>query len=310
MSTSTSMVLGRLVAMYPDHLIVTGEAVAVDLRLASIGSRALAALIDIVLTTLLQLAVLIPLIVGSSFTNGDSFAALLLLAIVGISLGYPVGFETLWRGRTPGKAIMGLRVVRDDGGPIRFRHALGRGLLGVVLEKPGISSGLLALIPMIFTSRSKRLGDLFAGTIVLQERVPGRIGPAVAMPPALAGWAVGLDLSAVDDWLAMRLRQFLNRAGQLSPEARDGLERQLAAEIVAKVGPSPPGAPAWAVIAAILAERRRRAEAAAAMSAPQSWNEAPKPWPPAQPAENPTPAMTPDQPSQAPESTTGFVLPG
>ncbi|HEX3824969.1 MAG TPA: RDD family protein [Mycobacteriales bacterium] len=296
--------------MYPDHLIVTGEAVAVDLRLASIGSRALAALIDIVLTTLLQLAVLIPLIVGSSFTNGDSFAALLLLAIVGISLGYPVGFETLWRGRTPGKAIMGLRVVRDDGGPIRFRHALGRGLLGVVLEKPGISSGLLALIPMIFTSRSKRLGDLFAGTIVLQERVPGRIGPAVAMPPALAGWAVGLDLSAVDDWLAMRLRQFLNRAGQLSPEARDGLERQLAAEIVAKVGPSPPGAPAWAVIAAILAERRRRAEAAAAMSAPQSWNEAPKPWPPAQPAENPTPAMTPDQPSQAPESTTGFVLPG
>jgi uncharacterized RDD family membrane protein YckC len=304
------MVLGRLVAVYPDHLIVTGEAVAVDLRLASIGSRALAALIDIVLTTLLQLAVLIPLIVGSSFTNGDSFAALLLLAIVGISLGYPVGFETLWRGRTPGKAIMGLRVVRDDGGPIRFRHALGRGLLGVVLEKPGISSGLLALIPMIFTSRSKRLGDLFAGTIVLQERVPGRIGPAVAMPPALAGWAVGLDLSAVDDWLAMRLRQFLNRAGQLSPEARDGLERQLAAEIVAKVGPSPPGAPAWAVIAAILAERRRRAEAAAAMSAPQSWNEAPKPWPPAQPAENPTPAMTPDQPSQAPESTTGFVLPG
>jgi uncharacterized RDD family membrane protein YckC len=294
--------------VYPDHLIVTGEAVAVDLRFASIGSRALAALIDIVFVTLLELAALIPLIFGAG--NSDALAATVLVAVVGVALGYPVGFETLWRGRTPGKAIMGLRVVRDDGGPIRFRHALVRGLLGVVVEKPGFSYGLLALIPMIFTSRSKRLGDLFAGTIVLQERVPGRIAPPAAMPPALAGWAAGLDLAAVDDWLAMRLRQFLSRAGQLTPAARDGLERQLADEIVAKVGPAPPGAPAWALISAILAERRRRAETLAVMTSPQPWDEAPKPWAPAPPVENPTPVTIDSQSTEPPTSTTGFVQPG
>jgi uncharacterized RDD family membrane protein YckC len=294
--------------VYPEHLIVTSEAVAVDLRLATIGSRAVAALLDIVFVTLLELGALIPLIVGAG--SSEALAAVVLVVVVGVAVGYPVGFETLWRGRTPGKAIMGLRVVRDDGGPIRFRHALVRGLVGVVLEKPGISYGLLALFPMIFTSRSKRLGDLFAGTVVLQERVPGRIAPPAAMPPALASWAAELDLTGIDDWLAMRLRQFLSRAGQLTPAARDGLERQLAGEVVAKVGPAPPGAPAWAVISAILAERRRRAEALVAVSSSQPWTDVPQPWVSAQPAENPTPATTADQPGEPSASTTGFVLPG
>ena len=68
---------------------------------------------------------------------------------------------------------MGLRVVRDDGGPIRFRQALVRGLAGVFLEKLGITYGLLALILIVAGASKKRLGDHLAGTIVLQERVPG-----------------------------------------------------------------------------------------------------------------------------------------
>ena len=104
--------------------------------------------------------------------------------------------ETLWRGRTLGKAAMGLRVVRDDGGPIRFRHAFVRGLVGVVLDKPGITYGLGALIPMHRDEHGKkRLGDMAAGTIVLQERVPAQLDAPVAMPPPLAGWAAGLDLA-------------------------------------------------------------------------------------------------------------------
>jgi uncharacterized RDD family membrane protein YckC len=314
MKTSTSMVLGRLVVMYPEQQIVTGEAVAVDLRLAGVGSRGAAALIDLFLVAVLQLAVLIPILIfGVSSGSGDGLVALLIVGIVGISVGYPVGMETLWRGRTLGKAIMGLRVVRDDGGPIRFRHALVRGLIGVIVEKTGLTYGIGALISMLISSRNKRIGDLFAGTIVVQERVPGRIDAPVDMPPALASWAAGLDLSAVDDALAMRLRQFFGRAAQLTPDARATLEHQLANEVTARVGPPPADAPAWAVISAILAERRRRAYAAMPAAVPQVWVGASQPWGTPQPIKNPesattqTPAVKPE-PEPAP-STTGFVLP-
>jgi uncharacterized RDD family membrane protein YckC len=299
--------------MYPEQQIVTGEAVALDLRLAGVGSRGAAAVIDLFLVSLLQLAVLIPIIIGAG--NGDSLVALLIVGVVGISLGYPVGMETLWRGRTLGKAIMGLRVVRDDGGPIRFRHAFVRGLVGVTLEKTGLSYGLLAFLSIVISSRNKRIGDYFAGTIVLRDRVPGHIDAPVGMPPALAGWAAGLDLSAVDDALAMRLRQFFGRAGELTPDARATLEHQLASEVVGRVGPPPPDAPAWAVISAILAERRRRAYAAMPAAIPQAWNDAPHPWGPPQPQpevnENHNPAITqtPAAEPEPPPSTTGFVLP-
>jgi uncharacterized RDD family membrane protein YckC len=134
--------------------IVTGEAVAVALRPAGIGSRGIALVID----QAAQLALLL-LLVWAATSIGETAdtaaaAALILSLFVGVILGYPVGFEALWRGRTPGKAAMGLRVVRDDGGPIRFRHAFVRGLVGVVVDRPGLSVGLLALVPMLATARS------------------------------------------------------------------------------------------------------------------------------------------------------------
>src|SRR5207245_9983869 len=131
------------------------------------------------------------------------------------------------RGRTLGKAAMGLRVVRDDGGPIRFRHAFVRGLVGVVVDRPGISVALLALVPMLMTARSKRLGDLAAGTVVVHERVPSRLATPAVMPAGLQGWAAGLDLTLVDDTLAMELRQFLARSAQLAPWAREELGGRL-----------------------------------------------------------------------------------
>jgi uncharacterized RDD family membrane protein YckC len=296
--------------MYPDQQIVTGEAVAVDLRLAGVGSRGVAALIDLVLVGIVQVAILIPIIVVGSGGNGDSLAALLITGIVGISLGYPVGMETLWRGRTLGKAIMGLRVVRDDGGPIRFRHALVRGLIGLVLEKTGITYGIGALLSILMSSRNKRIGDFFAGTIVLQERVPANINVHVVMPPQLAGWAAGLDLSAVDDGLALRLRHFLGRANQLSPDARAALEHRLAGEVAVRVGAPPPGTPGWAIIAAVLAERRRRAFAAMPAPAPPVWAAAtPTAAPVPAAAQSQPPASTESPTPAAPTSTTGFVVP-
>lgn len=312
MKTSTSMVLGRLVSVHPDEQVVTGEAVALELRLAGVGSRGVAAIIDIAVVTFAEVLLLIVLlVVAGAGANGDAIGALLLVLLVGITLGYPVAMETLWRGRTLGKATMGLRVVRDDGGPIRFRHAFVRGLVGVVLDKPGLTQGLAAFIPMLASSRKKRLGDYLAGTIVLQERVPGNINATVVMPPSLAGWAGGLDLSGVDDALGLRLRQFFGRAAQLTPDARATLEHQLAGEVVAKVGAPPPGTPAWAVISAVLAERRRRALITmqpAVVSPP--WGAVRQPWGAPQLAESANPATTGTPEAEPPASTTGFVLPG
>jgi uncharacterized RDD family membrane protein YckC len=246
--------------MIADEPVVIGEAVALDLRTAGAGSRGIAALIDLtVIFVLLFVLVFVVALIGSS-ANDATVSALLVVVFVGVTVGYPVCLETLWRGRTLGKAAMGLRVVRDDGGPIRFRQALVRALCAVVLEKPGITLGFLAFVTIVGSARHKRVGDMLAGTIVLSERVPSPgIGEAlVAMPRPLVGWAAGLDLAAVDDALAMRARQLLLRAGQLAPAARDQLQHDTAAELITRVGPPPPGTPDWAVLAAVVAERGRR----------------------------------------------------
>ncbi|HWC34942.1 MAG TPA: RDD family protein [Mycobacteriales bacterium] len=288
-----------------DGTVVTGEAVEIALPLAGVGSRGIAALIDYAVTTAAMIAVLLLVIAAGSSSDLTAVLTEVLLVVVLVQLGYPVAMETLWQGKTLGKAAMGLRVVRDDGGPIRFRHAFVRGLVGVVLDKPGISYGLLALVPMLVSKRAKRLGDMAAGTVVLQERVPARVEAPIAMPPPLAGWASALDLAGIDEALATRVRQFLTRAAQLNVETRDAMERQLVGEVAGRIGVAPPPAPGWAILAAVLAERRRRAFAAA-MPPPgvppaAGWGASPP-----QPASYFPPAPGPSDPPPP----TGFAPPG
>ena len=76
-------------------------------------------------------------------------------------------------GRTLGKAALGLRVVRDDGGPAPFTAILIRELVGLTGEKPGITLGLVGIITMVSSQRAKRLGDMLGGTLVVTERIPG-----------------------------------------------------------------------------------------------------------------------------------------
>jgi uncharacterized RDD family membrane protein YckC len=287
--------------MVADGQVVTGEAVALELRTAGAGSRGVAAAIDLAVVSGLLIIPLVIVAVISSSVDGDTLGALLLVSYVGTVLGYPVLMETLWRGQTLGKAAMGLRVVRDDGGPIRFRHAFVRGLIGVVVDKPGITFGAGALFPILISSRHKRVGDMLAGTIVLSERVPGAVDISVAMPAPLAGWAAGLDLAAVDDGLAMRARQLLLRSGQLSPVALAALQKAVTDDLSTRIGAPPDGTPDWAVLAAVVAERRRRALGSAR--------------PPSLPQPSPDPAAitapTPvSPPALSPPSSGGFAPPG
>jgi uncharacterized RDD family membrane protein YckC len=239
---------------------VTGEAVALDLRVARAGSRMLAFGIDVLILIGLLLALI--LLAGWLLSGrvDEALAAAVFIAVLVVCfIGLPVTMETLTRGRSVGKLALGLRVVRDDGGPIRFRQAFVRALAG--LFELYLFTGVPALITSLASRQGKRVGDYMAGTIVLQERVPARGGPPVPMPPQLAPWAYGADLSGVSDSLALAARQFLSRAQELHPAARAQLEAQLAGAMAAVVAPPPPpGTPGWALLAAVLAERRRRDE--------------------------------------------------
>ena len=238
---------------------MTGEAVEVDLRVARLPSRILSAVIDLVVQfTLLFVGILLvtELAADSSESGSDAASLVLLLAVL---VGYPVVLEWLWRGKTIGKAAMGQRVVRDDGGPIRLRQAAVRGVVGFFERY--MLFGIVPIVASLLSRRGQRIGDMLAGTVVVTERGARHVDRVAMMPPPLAGWAAAADLSRLPDDLALSARQFLARAGELHPAARDELGDRLVSAIAGVVSPPPPpGTPGWAYLAAVLAERRRREE--------------------------------------------------
>ena len=241
--------------------LVSGEAVVIEVPIARFPNRMAAIFIDFLVQGVMLGIVLIALYAASVRLNEASGAAILVAVIAGILVGYPVIFETLSRGRSLGKLAMGLRVVGDDGGPERFRQALVRGLAAVV--EIWMLSGAPALITALLSAKGKRLGDLFAGTYVIQERLKTKALPAATMPPLLAGWAATLELSALPDSVANSARGYLGRYWEFSPQARYELGERLAAQVATLVSPPPPpGTPAPDFLAAVLAERRARAERA------------------------------------------------
>ncbi|MGZ4750691.1 MAG: RDD family protein [Oryzihumus sp.] len=239
--------------------LVTGEAVALDLPTAGLGMRVLSGALDlfvagVVLFVLFWLAVLV--------TRGadDAVAATVFLtATVLAMVVLPTTVETLTRGRSLGKAATGLRTVRDDAGPIGFRHALTRALIGVVeIWLPPLFMAP-AFTCALFNRKGKRFGDLAAGTYVVRERVRPQLVAPPQMPWPLASWATTADLAALPDHLAMATRQFLARAGQMSPAARTQLSQELLTDVLRYAAPPPPpGSHPEAVLAAVLADRRRR----------------------------------------------------
>ncbi|MEJ2859581.1 RDD family protein [Actinomycetospora flava] len=242
--------------------VVIGEAVELDVRTARLPSRALSFALDALIMVALLFLVLLAIELAGSDVDTALAAAAGLAITVGVFVGYPLLWETLTRGRSPGKYAMGLRVVRTDGGPIVFRHALARALAGFIVDFGLLSffTGVIGIVVSASTARGQRVGDLLAGTIVVRERLP-RTGLPGLPPadPALAAWAQRCELADLPDDLALAARQFLVRAGQLAAPMRAQLGTRLAADVAARVAPPPPpGTPPEAYLLAVLGERRRR----------------------------------------------------
>ncbi|MFJ1671382.1 RDD family protein [Streptomyces bottropensis] len=238
--------------------LVTGEAVALELRPAKLPSRALAVLLDLVVAMVVYLAVVLILVLSTAGLDEAAQMAISIASFLLVLVGGPIAVETLTHGRSLGKLACGLRVVRDDGGPIRFRHALVRGAVGVV--EILMTFGVVACIASLVSARGRRLGDVFAGTLVVRERVPtGQTAFVPPPPPWLVGRFSELDLSAVPDGLWLAVRQYLTRMRQLDPHVGAAMAERLAADLAARTGAlAPYGVPPGAYLAAVVHERQAR----------------------------------------------------
>jgi uncharacterized RDD family membrane protein YckC len=285
--------------------VVTGDAVVLDVQIAQLPVRTLSALIDIAVMVIGYLLGL--MLWAATLTQFDTALsqAILLIFTVLVIVGYPLILETATRGRSVGKIAMGLRVVSDDGGPERFRQALFRALASLV--EIWMLFGSPAVICSILSPKAKRIGDIFAGTVVVNERGP-RPGPPPMMPPSLAWWASSLQLSGLSAGQVEVARQFLSRATQLDRQLRLQMAYRIAGDVVARIAPPPPpGAPPELVLAAVLAERHRRelARLRPVMPAAGQPQMGAAPWPP--------PGALPQPPPQAmawPQPQPGRVGPG
>lgn len=239
--------------------LVTGEAVALELPAATVGLRAASGLLDVVVATAL---LVVGFLVGvAAVSNTDAALADVAMVMVPVLalVAFPTAVETLTRGRSLGKLALGLRTVRDDAGPITFRHAFVRALVGFV--EIWAFSGAPALVSALASSKGKRLGDHAAGTYVVRDRFAFPAVRPAMMPHQLRDWASAADVAPLPDGLTLATRQLLDRAPSLHPASRARLGTDLLAQVLGHVVPPPPsGHHPEAVLAAVLAERRLRDE--------------------------------------------------
>ncbi len=243
--------------MSMDQEIVLGEGVAIDSGAASVLMRAGSGAID-------YIVIITGFYVGSpalSRLMSTSNQALTIAAFTAFfviwAVVVPALVETLTRGLSVGRLAVGLRIVRDDGGPTSARYAFGRALVGVF--EVLLTGGIIAVAVSFMSDRGKRLGDMLVGTYAMRTRGGRASLPPMVMPFGLAEWSAHSDVRRLPDGLALTARLFLARAQSLSHDARYRLGSQIAEQMMDFVAPKPPhGTHPETFIAAVLAIRRDR----------------------------------------------------
>lgn len=239
--------------------IVTGEGVLLESEAASVFSRMLSGVVDY---TVYGLGLFLAFFAAGTVDNvvgldSGAVAAVSLALVVTMLVAVPITVETLTRGRSLGRLAAGLRIVRDDGGVVTARHAMIRGLVGVV--EIWMLFAVPALLASMLSAKGKRLGDMVAGTYAARVRGGPRDRLVVVMPPRLASWAARADVARLPDPLALSVRQFLGRAATMHPASRTRLGTELTAQVQQYVRPLPPtGTHPEEFLTAVLAERRQR----------------------------------------------------
>jgi uncharacterized RDD family membrane protein YckC len=222
--------------------IVTPENAEITYELAGLGSRMVACLLDTLIQLGLALVVIIPMLIAGAL--GMVYGGIVsqmsgwveAIAVMGVFLliwGYYLGYEAARNGQTPGKRVLRVRVVRDNGQPIDFSCAAVRNLMRYIDFLPaGYSVGIISIL---FSPTYRRLGDYAAGTMVVRERLdapqPIRPESAAAEPAPFDGDLSGLTR---DDHEAVK--RFVERRRELASEVQADLARRMASPIMEKMG--------------------------------------------------------------------------
>ena len=236
----------------------TPESVELEFILAGVGNRTQALTIDYLLWsfTLFILLVFWGLIATElPWFRSESarlwLTAIQILIIFGVYIGYFVLFETLWRGQTPGKKYVKIRVIRDDGRNVGIQQSILRALL-----RPIDDFLCVGLLLILFTKQEKRLGDWVAGTILIQEgqTVTAQNIDVSAAAVDLSNWLVekGQIAALTPDEFAT-IRKYLYRYPALTPAARTEVSDRLAQRLLERIelADRPPSRDAHLIIEAV-----------------------------------------------------------
>ncbi len=220
----------------------TPESVELEFTLAGIGNRAYALLIDYIIFGLILIVFLVGVLIFNSVlletiakllgsTNGLELWLIAVQALMGffIYVGYFVFFETVWSGQTPGKRYVKIRVIRDDGRPVRLQQSTLRALL-----RPFDDLFFIGVFLIVFNQREKRLGDLVGGTLVIQEQQPmttAALKVSTSAQSLANKLLIEADISSLlpEDFAV--IREYLQRREAMIPNARNELSKQLASQV-------------------------------------------------------------------------------
>jgi len=234
----------------------TPEHVELQFVLAGAGNRFLAVLADLIIQGLALIGIFALVFAAAWLARGSlrnlvgsapEGAGIWIVAAVILFLflfhwGYFVFFETVWAGQTPGKRLVKIRVVREDGRPIGFSEAAIRNLLRVVLDSQPGNLYAVGFITGMLNARFKRLGDFAAGTVVIRERrqsVPRR-GPRLRAPAQPAPAQSGPRVRQLAPEEAAALQAFLRRREALDAPTRAAMARRIAASLRQRLEIAPP----------------------------------------------------------------------
>lgn len=243
------------------HVNVEGvENVKLQLKLAGMGSRMLAFMLDLLIQIVIMMAayltyfaIAVPIgfldiyfeVYLFDYLIAPSFFIIIFIVI----WGYFIIFELTWKGQTPGKKCLGIKVVQDNGSPINFISSFLRNILRIADAFPFIPAPYAAgLISIFVSANEKRLGDMVAGTVVVKVPSDGRPAVIHEILPEREG------ISDAGSLLAKKihkltandidlLRDFIERRVTLGQERSAVLGRQLAGAMAVRMGLSTPEDP-------------------------------------------------------------------
>lgn len=218
--------------------VVTPEAVLVELSTAGAATRGLARLIDVAIDGFIvsMLMVLFGLMIdltGASFLGPVAIGAISVFAFLVL---IPIGTELVWRGRSVGKVVMGLKVVGLDGSRETPRQVMVRGM--VALLEIFVSLGVLALLSSMFSGNGQRFGDMAASTVVVRRRSVRKISIPVAFhpPTGFESYVHHLPVGALRSEDFVIIRDYLLRADEMECQTSHDLALGLADRVGSVIG--------------------------------------------------------------------------